>query len=122
MGKKVLVVEDDVLNRMFYQAVLEELGYEVAIVHDGAQVQAEVNNFWPDVITMDIQLPNVSGLDLIKRLQKDQRTRKIPILAITAFAGRGEEARIRRAGARGYIAKPVSIAQLTTEIGALLEG
>lgn len=120
MAKKVLVVEDDVLNRMFYKAVLEELGYEVVNVHDGALVLAEVSRFRPDVITMDIQLPSISGLELIKRLQLDQQTRAIPILAITAFAGRGEEARIRRAGARGYIAKPVSIARLTSEIEALL--
>ena len=121
-AKKVLVVEDDLLNRMFYSAVLEAHGYDVAIVHDGAHVLAEVDRFAPDVITMDIHLPNISGLELIKRLQRDARKRKIPILAITGFAGKGEEARIRRAGARGYIAKPVSVARLTTEIEALLGG
>jgi len=122
MKKKVLVVEDDLLNRMFYSAVLEGEGYDVLVVSDGALVLAEVGTFAPDVITMDIQLPNISGLDLIKLLQQDQRTRRIPILAITAFAGRGEEARIRRAGAQGYIAKPVTVARLTREIGALLNG
>jgi two-component system cell cycle response regulator DivK len=120
MGRKVLVVEDDLLNRMFYSAVLEGQGFEVAIVHDGAHVLAEVETFAPDVITMDIHLPSISGLELIKQLQSDARYRDIPILAITAFAGRGEEARIRRAGARGYIAKPVSIARLISEIDALL--
>jgi len=120
MAKKVLVVEDDLLNRMFYSAVLEGKGYEVAFVHDGAQVLAEVDRFAPDLITMDIHLPSISGLELIKRLQRDARKRKIPILAITGFAGKNEEARIRRAGARGYLAKPVSVAKLTTEIEALL--
>ena len=121
MVKKVLVVEDDLLNRMFYSAVLEGEGYDVVIVPDGAKVMAEVNRFQPDVITMDIQLPNISGLELIKQLQRNSSTRRIPILAITAFAGRTEEARIRRAGASGYIAKPVSIARLTSEIQAALE-
>lgn len=120
LGRKVLVVEDDLLNRMFYSTVLEGQGYEVVIVHDGAHVLAEVERFAPDVITMDIHLPSISGLELIKWLQRDARLRHIPILAITAFAGRGEEARIRRAGARGYIAKPVTIARLTSEIEALL--
>ena len=122
MAKKVLVVEDDVLNRMFYTAVLEEAGYEVVLVHDGANVLAEVDRVGPDVITMDIHLPTISGLELIKRLQGNQRTRHIPILAITGYAGRGEEAKIRRAGARGYIAKPVTIARLKSEIEALLGG
>jgi len=120
MRKKVLVVEDDVLNRMFYTAVLEEAGYEVVLVHDGAHVLAEVARVMPDVITMDIHLPNISGLELIKQLQRGARTRHIPILAITGYAGRGEEAKIRRAGARGYIAKPVTIARLKSEIEALL--
>ena len=120
MAKKVLVVEDDLLNRMFYSAVLEGKGYEVAFVHDGAQVLAEVDRFAPDLITMDIHLPSISGLELIKRLQRNPRTRHIPILAITGFAGRGEEAKIRRAGASSYIAKPVTIARLKSEIEALL--
>lgn len=119
-GRRVLVVEDDLLNRMFYSTVLEGEGYEVQIVNDGSNVMAEVAAFRPDLITMDIHLPGVSGLDLIKQLQKSADWKQIPILAITAFAGRGEEARIRRAGARGYIAKPVTIARLTSEIEALL--
>jgi two-component system, cell cycle response regulator DivK len=120
MSNKVLVVEDDILNRMFYSAVLEGQGYEVIVVDDGAHVLDEVRRVQPDVITMDIHLPSISGLDLIRLLQDDPDTRPIPILAITAFAGRGEEARIRRAGARAYIAKPVSIARLTSEIAALV--
>ena len=120
MAAKVLVVEDDLLNRMFYHAVLEGRGFEVAMVEDGAQVLGEVQAFRPDVITMDIHLPSISGLELIRRLQEDEATRAIPILAITAFCGKGEEKRIRKAGARGYIAKPVSISRLTSEIEALL--
>lgn len=120
MALKVLIVEDDLLNRMFYEAVLSDRGYEVAMVDDGARVIDEVHAFRPDLITMDIQLPNVSGVQLIRRLQKDEATKVIPILAITAFCGKGEEARIRRAGAKGYIAKPVTIPRLVGEIEKIL--
>ncbi|BBC74209.1 response regulator [Altererythrobacter sp. B11] len=120
MAHRVLVVEDDVLNGMFYQAVLEAGGFTVRVVSDGAYVLRAVEEFAPDLITMDIQVPNISGLELTRKLQADDRFREIPILAITAFAGRGEEGTIRNAGARGYLAKPVSIKRLMAEIEGLL--
>lgn len=120
MPTKVLVVEDDLLNRMFYHEVLQGRGYEVAMVSDGAAVMDEVARFAPDLITMDIQLPHISGLRLIRKLQRAQSTSSIPILAITAFAGKGEEERIRDAGASGYLAKPVTIPKLVEAVDALL--
>lgn len=120
MAAKVLVVEDDLLNRMFYHEVLSGHGYEVAQVSDGAAVLDEVARFEPDLVTMDIQLPNISGLRLIRKLQKDPATRDIPIIAITAFAGKGEEERIRQAGARAYLSKPVTIPKLLDAVQALL--
>lgn len=118
--KRVLVVEDDILNGMFYQAVLEASHFTVQVVTDGAFVMGLVKEFTPDLITMDIQIPNITGLQLIEMLQADPQFRHIPILAITAFAGKGEESRIRKAGAKGYLAKPVSINRLLAEIEALL--
>lgn len=118
--QKVLVVEDDLLNRMFYHEVLTARGYKVRLVEDGAAVMDEVRQFAPDLVTMDIQLPNISGLRLIRQLQRDAATRQIPVLAITAFAGKDDEERCRRAGARGYLAKPVTIPKLTEEVAALL--
>ena len=120
MATRVLVVEDDLLNRMFYHEVLQGRGYEVALVDDGALVMEEARGFAPDLITMDIQLPNISGLRLIRQLRRDEATRAIPILAITAFAGRGEEERIRGAGADGYLAKPVTIPKLLGAVDAIL--
>ena len=120
MPTKVLVVEDDVLNRMFYHDVLSGSGYEVHQVDDGAQVIDEVHAFKPDIVTMDIQLPNISGLRLIRHLQRDKATREIPILAITAFAGAQEEERIRRAGAKGYLSKPVTMNKLLDAVGSCL--
>ena len=122
MTTRVLVVEDDLLNRMFYHDVLQQRGYDVAMVDDGARVMESAREFAPDLITMDIQLPNISGLRLIRHLKKDAQTRDIPILAITAFAGKGEEERIRSAGARGYLAKPVTIPKLLGAVDEVLNG
>lgn len=120
MMTKILVVEDDLLNRMFYQDALGSRGFDVALVGDGAAVLAEVQRFAPDLITMDISLPNISGLRLIRLLKRDLATRTIPILAITAFAGREEEDRVRQAGADGYLAKPVTVERLAGAVEGLL--
>ena len=120
MTGRILVVEDDLLNRMFYHDVLEGEGFTVRQVEDGARVIEEVAQFSPDLITMDMQLPNISGLRLIRQLQKDAVTRPIPILAVTAFAGPQEEARIRSAGARDYLAKPVTVKQLLDAVRTCL--
>ena len=120
MARRILVVEDDLLNRMFYCAVLEGNGFEVESVADGARVLRKVEEFHPDLVIMDIQLPHVSGLHLIEALQADEARRDIPILAVTAFVGKGEERRIREAGARGYLATPVSIKPFLSAIETLL--
>ncbi len=120
MPRKVLIVEDDLLNRMFYHEVLVGDGYEVVTVGDGALVMDEVRRVRPDLVTMDIQLPNISGLRLIRQIRQAEDTRDIPVLAITAFVGRHEEERIRRAGAQAYLAKPVTIPALTAKIEELL--
>lgn len=117
---KVLIVEDDLLNRMFYEAVFEQRGYQLMAVDDGARVIDAVASFAPDIITMDIHLPHVSGRQLIRQIQRNPQTAHIPILAITAYAGRQDEADIRRAGARGYLAKPLSIERLLEEVDGLL--
>lgn len=114
------MVEDDLLNRMFYHEALGARGYDVAEVGDGAAVMAEVARFAPDLITMDIQLPNISGLRLIRMLKREPSARTIPILAITAFVGREEEYRMRNAGAAGFLAKPVTMERLLGAVEQLL--
>lgn len=121
MATKVLIVEDDLLNRMFYEAVFKQRGYELMLVDDGAHVLDAVDRFSPDTITMDIHLPHVSGRKLIREIKKNPQTQHIPILAITAYAGKLDEEGIRRAGAGGYLAKPLSIDSLLGEVDALLE-
>jgi two-component system cell cycle response regulator DivK len=118
--KKILVVEDDLLNRMFLSATLEASGYAVRVVADGAQVVAAAEEFAPDLVTMDINLPNVSGVQLIRKLKAKPEFRDVPILAITAYVGKGEEAHIRRAGAADYMAKPVRIGPLLASVETLL--
>lgn len=117
---KVLIVEDDLLNRMFYEAVFRQRGYEMLVVDDGAKVIEAVDSFAPDLITMDIHLPHVSGRKLIRQILRNPKTAHIPILAITAYAGRQDEAEIRKLGAKGYIAKPLGIDQLLGSVDALL--
>jgi two-component system, cell cycle response regulator DivK len=120
MAKRALVVEDDLLNRMLYCAVLEGRDFTVEAVGDGGQVMAKVREFAPDLIIMDINLPNVSGIRLIERLQADSDFREIPILAVTAYVGKGEESRIRKAGARDYMAKPIKIEPFMAAVDRLL--
>lgn len=122
MAKRVLIVEDDLLNRMFYEAVLSQRGYELLLVDDGASVLEAVESFAPDLITMDIHLPHVSGRELIHAIRQNPKTAHIPILAITAFAGKRDETNIRQAGASSYLAKPLSIERLLREVETLLDG
>jgi two-component system, cell cycle response regulator DivK len=121
MAKRVLVVEDDLLNRMFLCATLESQGFAVESVTDGAEVMAKTHAFRPDLITMDINLPNISGVDLIRKLKGDPSLSAIPVVAITAYVGRGEESQIRGAGAADYLAKPISITPLLASVNRLLD-
>lgn len=121
MTKRALVVEDDLLNRMFLCATLEAGGFTVRMVTDGAHAISAAKEFQPDLITMDINLPNVSGVELIQRLRADEGFKSVPILAITAYVGRGEESRIRRAGASDYMSKPISIKPFMASVERLLD-
>jgi two-component system cell cycle response regulator DivK len=95
-------------------------GFAVDPVADGNHVLATARDLSPDLIIMDIQLPGISGVDLITAAKKDRTLRDIPVLAVTAFAGKGDEERIREAGAAGYLAKPVSIMPFMNAVKALL--
>ena len=121
MAKRVLVVEDDVLNSMFICATLESRGFAVKAVTDGAQVLSAVRAFDPDLVTMDINLPNVSGVKLIEKLKAEPKLKQIPVIATPVFVGRGEETRIRGGGAAIYLAKPISIKPFMASVERLLE-
>ena len=115
-----MVVEDNDLNRKLFCDVLRANGFEALAVADGQHVLNSARAHGPDLIVMDIQLPGVSGIDLIEATRKDARLKAIPILAVTAFAAKGDEERIRAAGASGYLAKPVSITPFMNAVRALL--
>lgn len=121
MAKRILVVEDNDLNRRLFCDVLKANGHTVEPVADGLEAIERAREFVPSLVIMDIQLPNVSGLDLIAQMKADPALRAIPVLAVTAYAGKGDEERIRDAGAEGYLAKPVSIGPFMRAVNALLE-
>lgn len=120
MAKRILVVEDNDLNRKLFCDVLKANGYEVVPVADGQNVLATAKRFQPHLVIMDIQLPNVSGIDLIAQLKQDPAFADTPVLAVTAYAGKGDEERIRQAGSEGYLAKPVSIGPFMAAVNRLV--
>ena len=121
MAKRILVVEDNDLNRKLFCDVLKANGFEVEPVADGEIALNAARAFAPDLVIMDIQLPNISGMDLIVAFKKDVSLEDTPILAVTAYAGKGDEDRIRDAGATGYLSKPVSINPFMAAVKQLLE-
>ena len=108
MGK-VLVVEDNELNLKLFHDLLMINNHEVIISKDGLNIVEMVIELVPDLILMDIQLADISGIDLIRALKKNLKTKKIPIIAITAFAMKNDEIRISESGCDLYLSKPVSI-------------
>ena len=120
MAKRILVVEDNDLNRKLFCDVLKANGYEVVPVSDGNNFLATAKRSDPQLVIMDIQLPNVSGVDLIAELKSDSTMENVPVLAVTAYAGKGDEERIRDAGAEDYLAKPVSIGPFMAAVRKLL--
>ena len=121
MAKRIMVVEDNDLNRKLFCDVLQANGFEVEPVADGESVLETARSVSPDLIIMDIQLPGISGVDLIEAAKRDAALKEIPVLAVTAFAAKGDEERIRSAGASGYLAKPVSIMPFMNAVKQLIE-
>lgn len=115
-----MVVEDNDLNRKLFCDVLSANGYDVDPVADGDLVLQTARDTSPDLIIMDIQLPGISGVDLIEAAKRESALESIPVLAVTAFAAKGDEERIRSAGAAGYLAKPVSITPFMNAVNGLL--
>lgn len=115
-----MVVEDNDLNRKLFCDLLKANGFTVEPVADGREAIEKARVFVPELIIMDIQMPNVSGLELIEILKGDETLRAIPVLAVTAYAAKGDEDRIRDAGAEGYLAKPVSIGPFMQAVRKLI--
>jgi len=110
MTKTVLIVEDNELNMKLFHDLLEAHGYQTLQTRNGMEALQLARDNRPDLILMDIQLPEVSGLEVTKWLKEDDRLRAIPVVAVTAFAMKGDEERIREGGCEAYISKPISVA------------
>jgi two-component system cell cycle response regulator DivK len=109
MAKTVLIVEDSELNMRLFNDLLEAFGYRTVKTRDGRQALPLARQHKPDLIIMDIQLPEISGLEITDRLKKDAALKTIPIVAVTAFAMRGDEQKILGAGCDAYLSKPISV-------------
>ena len=120
MAKRVLVVEDNELNLKLFCDLLRAHGFVVEPVSDGREVLEKARSFVPNLIVMDIQLPHVSGLELIEQIKKDNQLKIIPIMAVTAYAGKGDEDRILSAGAEAYVSKPISVAKFIESVQQVL--
>jgi len=107
--KTVMIVEDNELNMKLFNDLLDAHGYSTLQTRSGKDALALARQHRPDLILMDIQLPEVSGLDVIRWIKNDNTVSKIPIIAVTAFAMKGDEERIRSGGCEAYISKPISV-------------
>ena len=121
MPKKVLIVEDNDLNMKLFHDLLEAQGYDTLQTKDGMEALKLAREHTPDLILMDIQLPEVSGLEVTKWLKEDESLRVIPVIAVTAFAMKGDEEKIRRGGCEAYISKPISVPQFLQTVQSYLK-
>ena len=119
VAKKVLVVEDNELNLKLFCDLLRAHGWIAEPVRDGREGVARALAVIPDLIVMDIQMPHVTGYELILAIKADERLRRIPIMAVTAYAGRDDEERIRGAGADAYVSKPISLSRFMEAVNRL---
>ena len=120
MAKRVLVVEDNELNLKLFCDLLRAHDFAAEPVRDGREAIERARVFAPDLIVMDIQMPHVTGYELILEIKADEELSRIPIMAVTAYAGREDEDRIRAAGADAYVSKPISLARFMQAVGALV--
>ncbi len=119
LDRTVLVVEDHDLNRKLFHDVLEAHGYNVLQAKDGMEGWRIAREHRPDLIVMDIQLPEVSGLEVAKWLKDDETLKSIPVIAITAFAMAGDEEKILEGGCDAYIVKPISVSNFLQTVERL---
>jgi two-component system cell cycle response regulator DivK len=118
-AKKVLVVEDNELNMKLFCDLLDAFGFETVQSRDGLKAVDLARAHKPDLIIMDIQLPEVSGLDLTRWIKDDAAIKHVPIMAVTAFAMRQDERLVREAGCEAYMSKPIQMSAFISEVKRL---
>jgi len=120
MAKTVLIVEDNELNMKLFHDLLEAHGYRTLQTRTGMEALELAREHRPNLILMDIQLPEVSGLEVTKWIKEDDDLKAIPVIAVTAFAMKGDEERIRQGGCEAYISKPISVAKFLETVRSYL--
>src|SRR5262245_42932545 len=118
--KTILIVEDNALNMKLFTDLLKSQGYRILQANDGANALKLLKEQRPDLIMMDIQLPDISGIELTKQLKKDEALRSIPVVAVTAFAMHHDEEVIRESGCESYLTKPISLDRMFETVRGLL--
>jgi two-component system, cell cycle response regulator DivK len=114
--KTILIVEDNELNMKLFRDLLQAHGLNTVETRDGTQAIDLARQHKPDLILMDIQLPQISGLDVTRMLKKDEELKSIPVIAVTAFAMKGDEEKIREGGCEDYFSKPITITKLMESV------
>ncbi|MBI1981839.1 MAG: response regulator [Methylocystis sp.] len=122
MTKTILIVEDNELNMKLFNDLLESDGHATLCATSGREAILLARSHRPDLILMDIQLPEISGLDVTRMLKADDDLRAIPVVAITAFAMKGDEEKILQGGCEAYLSKPISIAKFLETVNFFLAG
>ncbi|MBN9527455.1 MAG: response regulator [Alphaproteobacteria bacterium] len=120
MSKTVLIVEDNELNMKLFHDLLDAHGYKTIQTKDGMEALKLAREQRPDLILMDIQLPEVSGLEVTKWIKEDENLRAIPVIAVTAFAMKGDAEKMRDGGCEAYIAKPISVTEFIETVRRFL--
>jgi two-component system, cell cycle response regulator DivK len=120
MPKTVLIVEDNELNMKLFNDLVETRGHRIVQTRSGIEAVDLARKHRPDLILMDIQLPEVSGLEVTQWLKDDEELRTIPVVAVTAFAMKGDEEKIRQGGCEAYLSKPISVARFFETIDHFL--
>jgi two-component system cell cycle response regulator DivK len=120
MSRTVLIVEDNELNMKLFNDLLQAHDFDTVQTRDGREALDLAREHRPDLILMDIQLPGVSGLEITRMIKEDTDLRHIPVIAVTAFAMKGDEEKIREGGCEGYIAKPISVPRFLETITRFL--
>ena len=118
---RILIVEDNALNIKLFCDLLSAHGHQPEAVTDSRFALDAARQFEPDPVITDIQLPHVSGLDLLRMIRKDDQLAEVPIMAVTAYSARGDEERIRAAGAQAYVSKPISVVRFAETVDQLLK-
>ena len=118
-GEQILVVEDNEKNMKLVRDVLRAKGYRTLEATTGVRAVELATKHWPDLVLMDLQLPDITGVEALGRLRRDPRTASIPVLAVTAQAMQGDRERFLAAGFDGYVSKPVNIGELVDAVQQL---